>query len=118
MLGHNLANRGDHALLSIAVAVRQTKKLDTFVRVDQTAQSDTVDGHLVGGVPVHLGSELHPEAERGVATNICYDLDVLTEELVYRSVLLHNFQDAIDEAGLLPRAFQMPHQLMDVSIYL
>jgi len=26
---------------------------------------------------------------------------------------LHNFQDAIDEANLLLRAFQMPHQLME-----
>ena len=62
---------------------------------------------------MHIGSELHPEAGRGVATDILHDLDVLTEELVYRPVLLHNFQDAIDEADLLPRAFQMPHQFME-----
>ena len=62
---------------------------------------------------MHIGSELHPEAGRGVATDILHDFDVLTEDLVYRSVLLHNFQDAIDEADLLPRAFQVPHQLME-----
>jgi len=61
---------------------------------------------------VHIGSELHLEAGRRVATNIFHDLDVLTEELVYRSVLLHNFQNPIDETHLLSRAFQMPHQLM------
>ncbi len=54
-----------------------------FVGVDQTTQSNAVDRHLIGGVPVHIGSELHPEAEKGVATNILHDLDVLTEEPVY-----------------------------------
>jgi hypothetical protein len=53
---------------------------------------------------VHIGSELHLEA---------HDFDVLTEELVYQSVLLHNLQDMVDEAHVLPRAFQMPHQLME-----
>ena len=37
VFGHDLTNRGDHALLIVAVFVCQAEELDSFVWVDQTA---------------------------------------------------------------------------------
>ena len=62
---------------------------------------------------MHIGSEFHPDVGRRVAADVLHDFYILSEELVYRFVLFHNLQDTVDEVHLLPRAFQMPHQLME-----
>ncbi len=46
-------------------------------------------------------------------TNILHYLDVLTKELVDQPILLHHFQNAIDEGNLLARTLQVPHKLVE-----
>ena len=110
---HNLADRGHHAFLGIAVAVVQPEKLDPFVGIDQTAQRDAVDGHLISGVPMDVRGELHLEAGGGVAANILHYFHVLAKELVDRAVLFHHFDNAVDERNLLAWAFQVPDKLVE-----
>ena len=113
VLCQNFPERSDNALLGITVAVGQTEQLNPFVGIDQTTQSNVIDGHLIGGVSVHIQRKLHLEAGGGVSTNVLHYLDVLAKELVDRHILLHYFQNAIDERNLVARTLQVPHELVE-----
>ncbi len=54
MLCQNFLDGSDNALLGVAVAVSQTEQLNPFVGIDQTTQSNMIDGHLISGVPVDI----------------------------------------------------------------
>ncbi len=49
----------------------------------------------------------------GVPTNVLHYLDILTKELVDQHILLHYFQNAIDEGNLLARTLKVPHKLVE-----
>ncbi len=112
ILSHNFSDGSGNALLCVAVAVGQTEQLNSFVGINQAAQGNVINGHLVSGVPVDVRRELHLEAWGGILTNVLRYLDVLAKELVDRPVLLHYFQDAVDEGNILARTLQVPHKLV------
>ncbi len=77
MLSHNLSNGSNNTLMCVAVAIGQTKQLNSFVRINQAAQGDVIYGHLISSVPVDVGRELHLEAWGGISTNVLHYLDVV-----------------------------------------
>ena len=113
MLSQNFLDGSGNAFLGVAIAVGQTEQLNSFVGINQAAQSNVIDGHLVSGVPVDIRRELHLEAWGGISANVLHYLDVLAKELVDQPVLLHYFQDAVDKGDLLARTLQVPHKLVE-----
>jgi hypothetical protein len=113
MLCQNFLDGSDNALLGVAVAIGQTEQLNPFVGIDQTAQSNVIDGHLISGVPVDIQRKLHLEAWGGILANVLHYLNILAKELVDQPVLLHYFQDAVDKGDLLARTLQVPHKLVE-----
>ena len=77
MLSQNFLDGSGNAFLGVAIAVGQTEQLNSFVGINQAAQSNVIDGHLVSGVPVDIRRELHLEAWGGISTNVLHYLDVL-----------------------------------------